>query len=100
MTDALLHVLSVWTMWYLVAWSTIPWYKDWRHNFLIRNPKINELVQCPMCFGFWCSLVFTVLMPPVGYAFFVKVLVGSGGCYLLEKVVNRLESGPADTLGE
>ena len=92
MQDALLHVLSVWTLWYILAWSTIPGYKDFREKMLLRHPLLKEMVLCPLCFGFWISLWLVALVPSAEVSAIHLILCGSGGCYILDKVITRLES--------
>lgn len=92
MQDAVLHVLTVWTVWYILAWSDVPGYKRVRNDLLLRFETLKEMVQCPLCFGFWISLLLAALFPSPVVPFIQLVFIGSGGCYILDKVIARLES--------
>jgi hypothetical protein len=90
MQDALLHILTVWSIWTVLAWSNVPVYKGLRDHALTKYPALRELVQCPLCFGFWISLVVVSVIPHTEH-WFTLLWCGSGGTFILEKVITRLE---------
>ena len=89
MQAALLHVLTVWTIWHILAWSDLPGYKQVRNKLLTRFDTLREMVHCPLCFGFWISLALCVFTgePSVQLTF-----IGAGGTFILDKVIALLES--------
>lgn len=48
-------------------------WEEWSDYMLIRYPFFGELLSCPLCLGFWVSLVVATILsainPVVGYWF-------------------------------
>lgn len=100
MSALLGHLLATYGLWFVLTQSDTPGYGPWRDALAARHPRFQEFIHCPMCSGYWCSLLIalatTAATTPFSFAAAVHVVIltlaGAAGCFLIETMVRRLEA--------
>lgn len=52
----------------------------------LKIQKLNELIECPLCVGFWAGCAMSMLIS-VPFGIFVAGCIGAGSSYLLCSIV-------------
>lgn len=100
MSDLVVHILASYAVWFAVTQSELPWWGEYRDRLRVRYTSFSTWAGCPMCSGFWCSLLVVLLrlapsfpLAPlsIGYAAALS-LAGASGVFLLETLVRRFEA--------
>jgi hypothetical protein len=97
--DKLLYfVLASYATWFVFSQSDLPLWGSIRDKLCMKSETFSKLVHCPMCSGFWCSLVVAVgfnwpILPTVVdfSRMFLHGLAGATAVFLIEAHVTRLE---------
>lgn len=94
-------VLASYTLWFVFAKSDLPGWWKVRDDLIDRFTGLATFLFCPICSGFWCSLLMSALLPidyPERASFVAKAagclsqaLVGAAGVFLLDLFVVRME---------
>jgi len=94
-------VLASYTLWFVFSQSDLPGWWKIRDNLIDRFTGLAAFLFCPICSGFWCSLIMSVLLP-IDYlerasfvakaaGCFSQALVGAAGVFFLDLLVARIE---------
>lgn len=96
MADLVLFILAAYGAWFVVTQSDLPIWSGLRQKTADKSPLFMKLMSCPVCSGFWVSmLVKLCLSLPKEAAEFLRIpvwgLAGAAAVYLVELHVSKLE---------
>lgn len=87
-----LHVLASFALYRGLFVTDLPLWSPLREWLASRSKTFNEMALCPLCAGFWCSLVLTLLQRPESFSSgALEALAGAAGVFLVQTAVLRSE---------
>ena len=104
MPKLILFVMACYAAWFVFTTAELPLWEPVRTKIAEKSSTFTKFILCPICSGFWCSVVVAFALPLftapewMGYAghwFVAPVIQGLAGAtsiYLIELHVGRLES--------
>ena len=104
MADLILFVLSAYAAWYTFATAELPLWGDARTALAMKSTTFARFILCPICSGFWVSLVLSYVFPlTIGdirwpaelpgqevAGILVQAFGGAAAIYVIESHVARL----------
>lgn len=98
MAKLLSFMLACYATWFVFAQAELPLWHRAREWLSLKSQTFGHFIMCPMCSGFWCSLLVAVgfnwpvssTVPDV-VSILMQALTGAASVFLVETHVTRLE---------